>query len=140
MKPGISAFKKGNMRLAIPTFGSRISPRFDCAHKILLVDIKGGKLVGRKEIDVGLDVSQWYPLSHVNRLYKLKTDMVICGGICNRDYYGLSNDGIGVIPLVFGEVEEVLKAFLNGDLVGSPFRVRSTRHRGRYGKKWFRYE
>ncbi len=124
------------MRLAIPTFGSRVSPRFDCSHKILLVDIEGGKIIGRREIDV----SHWHPLSHINKVHDLKTDTVICGGICNRDYYGLFNDGIRVIPLVFGEVEEVIKAFLNGDLVGGSLRFRGRRRRRECGRKWFRYD
>jgi predicted Fe-Mo cluster-binding NifX family protein len=122
---------KGKMRLAIPTFGSRVSPRFDCSHRMLLVDIEGGRIVGRREIDV----SYWHPLSQIDRLHDLKADTVICGGICNRDYYGLSNGGIKVITLVFGEVEEVVKAFLNGDLVGSSLRFRGRRQRRRCEKK-----
>jgi predicted Fe-Mo cluster-binding NifX family protein len=133
---GTKSSKKDVIRIAIPIFGSRISPRFDCSHRISLLDIKRRRIIGRREIDV----SQLHPLSLMNRLYDLRTDTVICGGISNRDYHGLSNAGIRVIPLVFGEVEEVVKAFLNGDLVPSSLGFPGGRHRRRCGKKWFRYE
>ncbi len=102
------------MRLAIPIFGSRVSPRFDCSQKILLVDVQNGTVVNKNEVDA----SEWHPLSHIGELHNLKPDIVICGGICNRDYYRLSNHGIRIIPSVFGEVEEVIKSFLKGDLIG----------------------
>ena len=37
------------MRVAIPTFGPRISPRFDCAASLLIMDIEKGGIVNRRE-------------------------------------------------------------------------------------------
>lgn len=116
------------MRLAIPIFGSRVSPRFDYSQKILLVDIQNGTVINKNEVDAG----RWHPLSHIGRLYNLKPDIVICGGICNRDYYALSNHGIRIIPSVFGEVEEVIKSFLKGNLVGARPGFGRRKHRHRY--------
>lgn len=124
------------MRLAIPIFGSRVSPRFDCSQKILLVDVQDGAVVNKNEVDA----SRWHPLSHIGRLYNLKPDIVICGSICNRDYYALSNHGIRIIPSVFGEVEEVIKTFLKGDLIGTGPGFGRRKHRHRYAGRWFKHE
>ena len=124
------------MRLAIPIFGSRVSPRFDCSQKILLIDIQNGAVVNKNEVDT----SGWHSLSYIARLYNLKPNIVICGGICNRDYYALSNHGIRIIPSVFGEVEEVIRSFLKGDLIGTGSVFGRRKYRHRYAGRWFKYE
>ncbi|HIC90462.1 MAG TPA: hypothetical protein EYP21_00045 [Syntrophaceae bacterium] len=124
------------MRLAIPIFGSRVSPRFDCSQKILLVDVQNGVVVNKNEVDT----SHWHPLSHIGRLYDLKPDIVICGNICTRDYYGLSNHGIRIIPSVFGQVEEIIRLFLKGNLITGGPGFGHRRHRHKCMWRWFKYE
>ena len=65
------------MRLAIPTWNGRISPVFDVAKRLLLVDLDKGGEVGREETVLeATDVS-----SRASRIAELSVDTLICGAI-----------------------------------------------------------
>lgn len=100
------------MKIAIPLFGSRVSPRFDCAQRILLVMVEDKKVVEKKEIWVG----RWNPLQRITRLTELGIDTVICGGISNFSVRMLISNGIRVISWITGEAEEAIKLLLKGQL------------------------
>jgi predicted Fe-Mo cluster-binding NifX family protein len=100
------------MKIAIPLFGSRVSPRFDCAQRILLVIVENKKVVEKKEIWV----ARWNPLQRITRLTELGIDTVICGGISNFSVRMLISNGMRVISWITGEVEEAIKLFLKGQL------------------------
>ena len=57
------------MKIAIPTFATRVSPRFDCARSILVVTIDEGEASERQE----LTASDWAPHERINRLLELGT-------------------------------------------------------------------
>jgi predicted Fe-Mo cluster-binding NifX family protein len=100
------------MKIAIPLFGSRVSPRFGCESEILIVDIEQGKEINRRTFStIGLGISH-----QISLLSSLGVDTLICGGIdifCRRS---LSARGFQLIPGVIGEADEVLKYFLSGKL------------------------
>jgi predicted Fe-Mo cluster-binding NifX family protein len=100
------------MRIAIPLFGSRVSPRFGCESEILIVEIEAGKEINRRKFStIGLGIPQ-----RISLLSSLGVDTLICGGIdifCQRS---LSVRGFQIIPSVIGEADEVLKYFLSGKL------------------------
>jgi hypothetical protein len=65
------------MRVAIPFFGGRISPVFDTARRLLLVDIEDGREVWRTEQIV--EEPELGP--RARRVAELGADVLICGAI-----------------------------------------------------------
>ena len=100
------------MKIAIPAFGTRVSPRFDCAEAILLVTVDEGRPSGRQE----LVASGWAPHERVNSLIELGVDTVICGGMDCWSLESLQSAGITVYGWVTGEIEDALAVLLRGVL------------------------
>ena len=100
------------MKIAIPTFATRVSPRFDCAQSVLMVTIDEGRVSGRQE----LTASDWAPNERINRLLELDVNTVICGGIDRWSAASLQSAGVTVYGWVTGEVEDAISALLRGDL------------------------
>jgi predicted Fe-Mo cluster-binding NifX family protein len=94
-------------KIAIPTFETRVSPRFDCAAAVLVVTVDNGNPSGREE----LAASDWAPHERVNRLLKCGVDTVICGSV-----ESLQSAGVTIYGWVTGDVEDALGALLRGDL------------------------
>ena len=100
------------MKIAIPTFATRVSPRFDCAQSILMVTVERGESSKREE----LAASHWAPHERISRLLELGVDTVICGGIDRLSVAWLRSAGVTVYGWVTGETEDALRALLRGDL------------------------
>lgn len=126
------------MKIAIPTFGERISPRFDCACTILLLTIEDNSVTEDRVIDIG----SWSPVERIDKLKNLEIDVLLCGGIDNSSYEQLKSRGIDVIPWITGNVSDVVLGFLNGHIepqamIGSGGRCCGRwRFRGRGRKRW----
>jgi predicted Fe-Mo cluster-binding NifX family protein len=99
-------------RVAIPTFGTRVSPRFDCARAILVVAIDDGKPTEREEFTA----SGWAPHERIDKLLELGVDTVVCGGIDRWSAESLQSAGVTVYGWVTGEIDGALAALLRGDL------------------------
>ena len=100
------------MKVAIPIFGPRVSPRFDCAPSLLLFSLENGRVTEYEE----LPLVSWDPWQRVEKLKELNIQALICGGIDGQSAQMLMNYRIQVIPWVAGEAEEALEAFLKGKL------------------------
>ncbi len=121
------------MKVAIPIFGSRVSPRFDCAPNLLLFFVEDGKVVQREEVSL-THLDSWQRLE---RLRELNIQALICGGIDGSSSQLLEGKKIQVIAWVAGEAEEALTCFLRGELKSSSFLCpagRGRRVRRRKGK------
>ncbi len=105
------------MKIAIPLFGSRISPRFDCAQKFLLSIVKNDAVIERHELPAdGLPADGLPALVRVGKLLELGVDTMICGGIDRFSDQKLRRHGIKIYAWVTGEVEDALNCFLRGEL------------------------
>ena len=100
------------VKIAIPTFGSRVSPRFDCAETILVVALRGGEPSERQE----LNASGLPPHERIRMLLELGVDTVVCGGIDCRSIESLQRSGVTLYGWVAGEIDDALAALLRGDL------------------------
>jgi predicted Fe-Mo cluster-binding NifX family protein len=100
------------MKVAIPVFGPRVSPRFDFAPGILLFTMENGKIIEREE----LSLIPWNPWQRVEKLKELQVQTLICGGIDGNSQKMLLQQRIQIIPWIAGEAEEALHAFLKGRL------------------------
>jgi predicted Fe-Mo cluster-binding NifX family protein len=114
------------MRIAIPLFGSRVSPRFGCEPEVLIVDIEERKEISRQKFStVGLGIPQ-----RISLLSSLAVNTLICGGIDIFCLRSLSGRGFQIIPGVIGEADEVLEYFLSGKLREGQCVRRGRRFRG----------
>ena len=100
------------MKIAVPVFGSRVSPRFDCAQVFLVLTADEGNDLQRQE----LVATNWAPHERINRLMELGVNTVICGGIDWWSAQSLRSAGIIVYSSVTGDVEEALNALLRGEM------------------------
>lgn len=100
------------MKVAIPHWQGRVSPVFDVANRLLLVDATDGQEAGRAEVPLtGID-----PAQRAGELARSGADILICGAISRPLEAAVSSRGIEVIAQVCGQVEEVLRAFREGRL------------------------
>jgi len=105
------------MRIAIPIWEDRISPVLDTASKLLILEDKTQKESSRSEADLlEQDISQ-----RCSFIRKLDLDVLICGAVSRQFSDMLKASGIEVISGISGPAEEVLDAYLHGDLHHSGF-------------------
>jgi predicted Fe-Mo cluster-binding NifX family protein len=100
------------MKIAIPTFGTRVSPRFDCAQAVLIVNVEEGESAEHEE----LMASGWAPHERINKLLELGVDTIVCGGIDAWSAESLQSAGVTIYGWVAGEIDDVLAALLRGEL------------------------
>jgi predicted Fe-Mo cluster-binding NifX family protein len=101
-----------SMNIAIPVFGKRVSPRFDSAATFLLVRVNDGAVLESTE----RSMQDAYGWRRTELLTGDKVNVLLCGGIRQCDYYSVANAGIDVYPGLMGETQEVLEAFLRGEI------------------------
>ena len=97
-------------RVAIPDWNGQVSPVFDVAARVLVVDLEGGREIGRKvEPLTGLT-----PAGRVLRLAALEVDTLVCG-VISRPLEELAGArGIEVVALVSGPVDTVERIVAEG--------------------------
>ena len=125
------------MKVAIPHWRGRVSPVFDVAGRLLVVDLAKGREEQREQR--ALTASD--PLKRAKQVSQLGTEVLICGAISWPLELALSSAGVRVVPFTCGKVEEVLTAFMNGKLTRGAFLMpgcrgwrRRLRVRGRRGR------
>lgn len=104
-------------RIAIPVSGTRVSPLFDMAARMLVADVEGGQSLSREE----LPLWNGFPAGQVQALRDARVGTLVCGGITRNMEMLVRSQGIRVMPWVAGEAEEVLAAFLQGGLTSRQF-------------------
>lgn len=108
----MESIENKTMRVALATWNGRISPVFDVARQILMLDIADGRITGRHEETLpGTD-----PQAQAARLKELAPQTLICGAISQQMGAMLAAAGVRVLPFTAGSVEEVLAAWLTGSL------------------------
>jgi predicted Fe-Mo cluster-binding NifX family protein len=130
----IGITREDRVKIAIPMFNSRVSPRFDFASKMLVATVEGGKVVDRENYSL-INLN---PIRRSALLSELGVNVLICGGISDFSVRLLMGNGIEVIPMVAGEVEDVLNLFINDNLNSAIIPMVSGRgyahHPGRRGR------
>jgi predicted Fe-Mo cluster-binding NifX family protein len=105
------------MKLAIPTWEGKVSPVLDTASRLLVLQLEGKEEKARFETHL-----------HEHELPRkcvciqgLGVDLVICGAVSEYFNRMLTAAGIEVIPWRSGSTEEVLNAYLEGNLSDARF-------------------
>ena len=103
------------MKIAIPLFHNRVSPRFDFAPTLMVATVERKQIVEQKEISL-----KNYTLPQRSTLLQdLGVTTLICGGVQGFLARSLGNKNVQVIAPVAGEASEVLQRFLRGNLCSS---------------------
>jgi predicted Fe-Mo cluster-binding NifX family protein len=117
------------MNVGMPIWDGRISPVLDVAGRLLLVSTEDSAEVARREANL-----EQAPLAaRVKRIRELGVDVLICGALSWPLEAMLVSAGVRVIPQMCGSVEDVLRAFLSGQLTDEAFRMP-----GCCGRRWRR--
>jgi predicted Fe-Mo cluster-binding NifX family protein len=105
------------MLLAIPVWQGRVSPVFDVAEQLLLVELDGSHELSRRRESLANEE----PALRARRVADLGVDTLICGAISQPLESLLTAEQIEVVPWMCGDAEEILQAFRAGGLADGRF-------------------
>jgi len=119
------------MKVAMPLYMNRVSPRFSYSREFLVVEIMAKHEVDREILTMDIES----PVQIAESFVKEGIDLVLSGGM-NPDFqkeFRLRN--IGVIWGLIGEAEDVLSTYLKGKAFPGMGPCPSSRSRGRPPQK-----
>lgn len=119
------------MKIAIPIWQNRVSPVFDSSRRLLVVDLIDGRALGRKEVEIGGEL----PRERARRLSESSAEVLICGAISEPLAEQVVAVGIRLIPFIAGEVEDILKAYIESRLPSPEYLMPGCRGRHRRVRK-----
>jgi len=96
------------MKIVIPIFDLRISPRFDCTLELLLADIADGRIVGQQKVST----KELSLIEKLRIVLDMNVDIMICGGIDCYSMWRLRHHGVVIFAWLAGDVQEILSCFL----------------------------
>jgi len=105
------------VRLAISHHEGRVSPVFDVAGNVLLIDIENKREVRREE----RSLDRTDRPSRAAEFLRLGANVLICGAISASLEDILVFSGVRVIGFRCGPVDELVAAFLNGEVAKPEF-------------------
>ncbi len=96
------------MKMALTVWENRISPVFDSAHRLCVVEAKNNRIINKdyESFDPG------FPQRLVNRLTNMDVSVLICGAISQMPANIIEASGIKLIPFITGDVEKVIDAYV----------------------------
>jgi len=102
------------MKTAFAIWNQRIAPQFDAARHLCIVEAQAGTILNQR-----LEVFRTQqPVNKVRRLADLGVEALVCGAISRAIQALVEAQGIRVIPLVAGELSEVIQAWIQGGRLG----------------------
>lgn len=117
------------MKVAVTDWQGRVSPVFDVAGQVLLVDLDDRQSSGRTE-----SLGSTAPHDRVRRLTELGVEVPVCGAISWPLEVLLAARGIRVISKVCGEVDEVVQALRDGAIEDEQFAMPGFFRKGRHSR------
>lgn len=123
------------MKIAIAVWEGRISPVFDVARLLWLVEVDSQGIEIRRE-------TKLFPkedaVERVTYLRDQGVEVLICGAISTPLAEMIQAQGIRLVPFICGDANTVFDAFLRGNLPSPPFLLpgrcgRRRRWRGGWG-------
>ncbi len=107
------------MKVALTVWENRVSPLFDAACMLLIADIQRGRV--RKKRYQPFECKS--PYLRAARLDDLEVNVLICGGI--SEFYAnlIEARGIKIVSFVAGDIDEILEAYVNGDIYRKDYRM-----------------
>jgi predicted Fe-Mo cluster-binding NifX family protein len=107
------------VKVAIPQWNGRVSPVFDAAETVMLYETAQHEIRGQTLLTIKIS-------DHLQRarwLQSLGVDTLICGALSKSLERTLTPTGITVIPFICGKTEEVIEAYIAGQLEKKDYRL-----------------
>lgn len=98
------------MKLAITVWENRISPVFDSAAQILLLELSEGRIL-RKRL-VAVEDSSFATVLSLRKEEEI--DLLLCGALCRRGEERLQAGGLEVLPFLSGDVDALVQSVMAG--------------------------
>jgi predicted Fe-Mo cluster-binding NifX family protein len=98
------------MRLGIPLWRDEVSPVFDVAAKLLIIDVEDAREVARRVIPLGTPDAP----ERADRLAAMGIDVLVCGVITRTLEAIVTAAGVRVVSFVCGPVEQVARLIMSG--------------------------
>jgi len=103
---------KNIIKIATAIFKSRVSPRFDCAPEMLIIEKNNSDISERRKINTeGLTA-----LERIKQLNKWDINVLICGGIDEQSMQLIGANNIKIYSWITGEYEDAVSSFMTGKL------------------------
>jgi len=120
------------MKIALTVWGNRISPVFDSAQTLLVVQIKNNKVIKKsyEPFDSG-------SCNFLDNLKKIKVSILICGAISETLSNIIAFSGIKLIPYVTGNAAQVLDMYLSNKPFPPAYFMPGYKRQGRQSGKDF---
>jgi len=115
------------MKAAFAVWDNRIAPVFDVARRIHVVEVESGRIVTRTIEELVDEL----PVQKALRLVELGIGTLVCGAISRPLQAMIAANGLRVIPFIAGELNEVIQAWLSGNLGEDLFAMPGCCRRGR---------
>ena len=116
------------MKIAIPVFHTKISPRFDSTQEFILLQVEKSNVIRREN----LPTKGWPASAKIKQLVDLDVDTLICGGIDLDSMQQLNFNGIKIYSWITGEIEDAVTRFLNQGLESGIILGARGRRKGRW--------
>lgn len=107
------------MKIAIACGNGRISPMFDTARELVLIDVDGQREVQRTTVTVGGQD----PFDRVRQVLRSDAGVLLCGALSKGVETALIGAGVKVCSFIRGELDGVTAAFLAGKLQEARFQM-----------------
>ena len=105
------------MRIGLPVWDGKVSPVFDSASRLMVLDVHG--VAVNKAFEVFMEESDFH--RRCSDLKGFGVELLICGAISSQLRDMLMALGINVIPWISGQIEAVVHAYVEGSLCDGRF-------------------
>jgi predicted Fe-Mo cluster-binding NifX family protein len=96
------------VKVAMTIWGNRISPVFDSANTLMVVNIENSKIVKRKFEEFDPNITTQI-LSILN---EYKIDVLICGAITDTKSKTIEQIGVKLLSFITGDADKVLVSYV----------------------------
>ncbi len=97
-----------NMKMALTVWENRISPVFDAAQMLLVVEIEHNKIISRHYEPLYPEL----PARLAGRLAEMNVAVFICGAISEMPANILEANGIRLVPFITGDAGDIIDAYI----------------------------
>lgn len=98
------------MKIAFTAWEDRISPVFDSARRLLIVNMENMQIIGWQYVP--FSPQPFFRLG--NLLNALEIEVLICGAISQTPSNVIESSGVKLISFVGGKIDEILETYVKG--------------------------
>jgi predicted Fe-Mo cluster-binding NifX family protein len=112
------------MKMALTVWENRISPMFDAAHMLLVVEIENTKIINRCYVPFYPE----FPSRLAAMLAEMDVEIFICGAITEMPANILEAKGIELYPFITGDIGNVIEAYAKNASIVPTFSMPGCSH------------